>query len=76
MQTCYILDGISQLCGFGWIYSSSSNVCYQAVLGQPQTWQGARAYCQQAGGDLLSISGVSEQNFVQGILHDGVQKVR
>lgn len=63
--------GISQSCGFGWIYSSNDNFCYQVVLGQPKTWQGARTFCQQNGGDLLSISGVSEQNFVQAILSTG-----
>ncbi|XP_053398682.1 uncharacterized protein LOC128556876 isoform X2 [Mercenaria mercenaria] len=62
---------ISPQCGFGWISSTSNNFCYQVVLGLPKTWQGAKAYCQQNGGDLLSISGVSEQNFVQAVLSSG-----
>ncbi|XP_060586405.1 uncharacterized protein LOC132742102, partial [Ruditapes philippinarum] len=59
---------ISTQCGFGWIYSPTSNFCYQVVLGLPRTWQGARAYCQQNNGDLLSVSGVQEQNFIQALL--------
>ncbi|KAL4230751.1 hypothetical protein ACF0H5_011126 [Mactra antiquata] len=62
---------VSPMCGFNWVYSTSDNYCYQIVLGVPRTWNGARSYCQQNGGDLMSISGPTEQNFIQGILSTG-----
>jgi C-type mannose receptor len=57
---------VSGLCGLGWVYSVENNFCYQIDVGQPKTWQAARKYCQQNGGDLLSISDITEQNFVEG----------
>jgi hypothetical protein len=54
----------------GWIYSVEEKFCYQIVDAQPKSWQAAREYCQQNGGDLLSISGVTEQNFIEGQYND------
>ncbi|KAH3841528.1 hypothetical protein DPMN_114994 [Dreissena polymorpha] len=67
-QLCFIdiSDVLSPQCGTGWSYSSSDNNCYQVVLNRPKTWSAARADCIQQGGDLLSVPGRLEQNFVQG----------
>ncbi|CAH1796015.1 unnamed protein product [Owenia fusiformis] len=61
----------SPRCGPTWKYDPASDFCYQVNTEQRLTWGESRQECLKAGGDLLSITGVHEQAFVNALLQVG-----
>ncbi|XP_038076947.1 macrophage mannose receptor 1-like [Patiria miniata] len=51
-------------CGTGWEYDPTSKQCYLFKPGDLKTWQDARKLCQTGGGDLVSITTLSEQTYL------------
>lgn len=43
---------------------------YYAVLNESMTWLDAKAYCEQLGGHLATITSQSEQDFIESIIKD------
>ena len=56
------------ICGPLWERGPNSELCYQ-FNNQLVSWQEARAQCQTAGGDLLSIVNIREQFYIAGIIY-------
>ncbi|XP_021363194.1 uncharacterized protein LOC110456661, partial [Mizuhopecten yessoensis] len=63
--------GWSYKCGPDWIYNSLDDYCYQIIDDHPKTWPDAQWDCNRRGGNLSSISGPREQNFLQAVLSSG-----
>ncbi|XP_077361336.1 uncharacterized protein LOC144006391 [Festucalex cinctus] len=51
-------------CG-GWVRNPSNNFCYLFNNSDRTTWADARDKCKAEGGDLLSITDLTEQKFLQ-----------
>lgn len=63
---CFSLSAGSCGSDVGWLFYK--NHCYLILDGagnQAKTWRESRRYCQSQGGDLLSITSVLEQFFIQ-----------
>ncbi|XP_077367910.1 lymphocyte antigen 75-like isoform X2 [Festucalex cinctus] len=54
-------------CG-GWVHNPSNDFCYLFNNSDQTTWADARDKCKAEGGDLLSITDLTEQNFLQDFL--------
>lgn len=67
--------GWSYKCGPDWKYNALDDFCYQVISDHPKTWPDAQWDCNRRGGNLSSISGPREQNFIQAILAAGMSNV-
>ena len=56
---------VSKECGPGWSYDPMGGSCF-SLNQEPLNWEDARIACQEKGGDLASISGTNDQNFING----------
>ncbi|XP_033624617.1 macrophage mannose receptor 1-like [Asterias rubens] len=54
----------NQRCGSGWEYDPTSNQCYLFRPGEFKTWAESREQCRLGGGDLVSITDLSEQTYI------------
>ncbi|XP_022088512.1 macrophage mannose receptor 1-like [Acanthaster planci] len=60
-------------CGMGWEYDASTNTCYVFRPHLFENWHDALYQCRVEGGDLISVTGPEDQQFIRGHLHNSGQ---
>ncbi|XP_038058027.1 macrophage mannose receptor 1-like [Patiria miniata] len=56
--------GFESRCGWGWEYDVASETCYTFRPDSSENWQDALYQCRVEGGDLISITGLEDQQFI------------
>ena len=56
---------VTEECGAGWSYDPMGGACY-ALNHNALTWEDASVECQDRGGNLASITGTNDQNYITG----------